>query len=128
MAVMSVRLTEVSIGSEGVLGTDRMTVNPLSLGGVAAEPEHLKDLPAVNVGVTILRQATFEPTDSGRASDGVEAESPDGAGVVAVDGVTHRVVVVVVILQGRPAQSRSEMCHLANCPLGRVASHFANHC
>jgi hypothetical protein len=64
--------------------------------------------------VTVLSQGGVEPTDPCRASDGIQAESPDTAGVVAVDGVTHWFVADVVILQGRPAQSRSEMCHLAN--------------
>ena len=76
----------------------------------------------------VLHQWGVEPADAGGSRDGVQAQGPNALGVVAVDGVTHRVVVVVVILQGRPAQSRSEMCHLANCPLGRVASHLANHC
>ena len=73
-----------------------MTVHPLALGGVAREPEHLQDLPAVNVGVAILSQGTIEPTDAGGSRDGVEAEGPDGGAVVAVDGVTHQVSVVDV--------------------------------
>ena len=78
-----------------------MTVHPLALGGVARVPEHLQNLPTVDVGVAVLRQATFEPTDSGRASDGVEAESPDGAGVVAVDGEAHWVSVCCGQYRGR---------------------------
>ena len=62
----------------------------------------------------VLCQGTIEPTDAGGAGEGVQAQGPNAGGVVAVNGVTHRVVVVVVILQGRPAQSRSLMCHLAN--------------
>ena len=44
---------------------------------------------------SILSQATFEPTDAGRASDGVEAEGPDAGAVVAVDGEAHCVSVDV---------------------------------
>lgn len=69
-----------------------MLVHPLALGGVARVPEHFHDLPTADVGVAVLRQATFEPTDASRASDGVEAESPDRAGVVAVDGEAHCVL------------------------------------
>ena len=69
-----------------------MTVYPLSLGDVAAVPEHLQDLPAVDVGVAILSQATIEPADPSGARDGVQAQGPDAGAVVAVDGETHRVV------------------------------------
>lgn len=62
----------------------------------------------------VLCQGTIKPTDASGASEGVQAQGPNAGGVVAVDRVTHRVVVVVGILQGRRAQSRSEMCHLAN--------------
>ena len=91
-----------------------MTVYPLSFGGVTRPPEHLKDGTTRHPSVPVLNQRGVEPTDAGGSRDGVQAQGPDTGGVVAVDGVTHRVVVVVVILQGRPAQSRSEMCHLAN--------------
>ena len=101
MAVMSVRLTEVSIGSEGVLGTDRMTVNPLSLGGVAAEPEHLKDLPAVDMGVSVLSQGSAEPADPSGARNGIQAEGPNACAVVAVDRVAHRSVAVGSIVAGQ---------------------------
>ena len=69
-----------------------MTVHPLALGVVARVPEHLQNLPTADVSVAVLRQRTIEPTDTGRASDGVEAEGPDGAGVVAVDGEAHCVL------------------------------------
>ena len=101
MAVMSVRLTEVSIGSEGVLRTDGMTVNPLSLGGVAAEPEHLKDLPAVDMGVSVLSQGSAEPADPCGARNGIQAEGPDGGAIVAVDRVAHRLVAVGSIVAGQ---------------------------
>jgi len=66
-----------SIGSPDVLGTDRVLVHPLALRGVARVPEHLKDLPAVDVGVAVFSQGAVEPTDSGGSRDRVEAESPD---------------------------------------------------
>ena len=91
-----------------------MTVYPLSLGGVTRPPEHLKDGTTRHPSVSVLSQGGIEPTDASGASDGIQAQGPDTAGVVAVDRVTHWSFAVVVILQGRPAQSRSEMCHLAN--------------
>ena len=75
------------------MGSDSVTVYPLSFGGVAAEPQHLKDLPTVNVGVTVLSQATFKPANASGARDGVQSQGPNAGAVVAVDGETHRVVV-----------------------------------
>ena len=69
-----------------------MTVYPLALRGVARVPEHFHDPPTADVGVAVLRQRAIEPTDASRASDGVQAESPDRAGVVAVDGEAHCVL------------------------------------
>jgi len=69
-----------------------MTVHPLALGVVARVPEHLQNLPTVDVSVTVLRERTIEPTDTGRASDRVQAEGPDGGAVVAVDGEAHCVL------------------------------------
>jgi len=84
------RLVDVaSIGSPDVVRTDRVTVYPLSQAGVTREPEQFQDLQAVDVSVTILSQRTFEPTDTGSASDRVEAEGPDAGAVVAVDGEAH---------------------------------------
>ena len=74
------------------MGTDSVTVYPLSLGDVAAVPEHLQNLPAVDVSVTVLSQATIEPADPSSAREGVQAQGPDACAVVAVDRVTHRVV------------------------------------
>ena len=78
-----------------------MLVHPLALGVVARVPEHFQNLPAVDVSVAVLRQRAIEPTDAGRTRDGVEAESPDRAGVVAVDGETHRVSVCCGQYRGR---------------------------
>jgi len=90
------RLVDVaSIGSPDVVRTDRVTVYPLSQAGVTREPEQFQDLQAIDVSVTVLSQRTREPTDSCRASDGVQAESPDGLAVVAVDGEAHCVSVDV---------------------------------
>ena len=72
--------------------TDRVLVHPLALGVVARVPEHFHDLPTADVGVAVLGQGSAEPADPCRASDGVEAESPDRAGVVAVDGEAHCVL------------------------------------
>ena len=69
-----------------------MTVYPLALGGVARIPEHFQNLPTADVGVAVLRQRAIEPADPCRASDGVQSESPDRAGVVAVDGEAHCVL------------------------------------
>ena len=71
---------------------DRVLVHPLALGVVARVPEHLQNLPTADVGVAVLGQGSAEPADPCRASDGVEAESPDRAGVVAVDGEAHCVL------------------------------------
>ncbi len=56
--------------------------------------------------MAILNQWGVEPADPCGSRDGVQAQGPDTAGVVAVDGVTHRVVVVVVIVE--PAQAGSD--------------------
>ena len=94
------------------MGGDSVTVYPLSFGGVATEPEHLKDLPAVDVGMAILRQATFKPANPSGARDGVESESPNRAGVVAVDGESHGVVCCVSTIQdqGSLVGKHCEMC------------------
>ena len=81
-----------STGSPDVVRTDRVTVYPLSQAGVAREPEQFQDLHAVDVSVAVLSQRTFEPTDTGSASDRVQAEGPDAGAVVAVDGEAHQVV------------------------------------
>ena len=99
-----------------MVGTDSVTVYPLSLGDVAAVPEHFQNLPAVDVSVTVLSQGGVKPADPCSPRDRVQAESPNALGVVAVDGVAHRSFVVESILQGRRAQSRSEMCQRPHCP------------
>ena len=78
-----------------------MTVHPLSFGGVTRPPEHLKDGTTRHPSVAILNQGGVEPTDAGGSRDGVQAQGPNTGGVVAVDGVTHRVVVVGSIVAGR---------------------------
>lgn len=85
-----------------------MTVNPLSLGGVAAEPKHLKDLPAVDMGVSILRQGGLKPADPRGSRNGIQAEGPDAAGVVAVDRVAHRSVAVGSIVAGQGSAADPE--------------------
>ena len=85
----SVVVHVASIGSPDVVRTDRVTVYPLSQAGVTREPEQFQDLHAADVSVTVLSQRTREPTDTGRASDRVQAESPDGLAVDAVDGEAH---------------------------------------
>ena len=77
------------------MGTDGVTVYPLSFGCITTIPKHLQDLPAVNVGVAILGQATFKPANASGARDRVEPQGPDAGGVVAVDGESHRVVCVL---------------------------------
>jgi len=76
----------VSSGS----GCQAVTVHPLSLRGVPTEPEHLKDGTTRHTSVAVFCQRGAKPTDPCRASDRVQAESPDALGVVAVDGVAHR--------------------------------------
>ena len=80
------------------MGTDGVTVYPLSFGCITTIPKHFEDLPAVDVGVTILRQATLKPANPSGARDRVEPQGPDAGGVVAVDGESHRVVCVVCIV------------------------------
>ena len=80
------------------MGTDGVTVYPLSFGCITTIPKHFQDLPAVNVGVTILCQATFKPANPSGARDRVEPQGPDAGGIVAVDGESHRVVCVVNIV------------------------------
>ena len=80
------------------MGTDGVTVYPLSFGCITTIPKHLQDLPAVNVGVAILGQATFKPANASGARDRVEPQGPDAGGVVAVDGESHGVVCVVNIV------------------------------
>jgi len=74
---------------QGCRSGEAVTVCPLSFGGVAAEPQHLKDLPAVNVGVTVLHQATLKPANPSGARDGVQSQGPNAGAVVAVDGESH---------------------------------------
>ena len=90
------RLVDVAIlDGHGHMGLETVTVYPVSHAGVTREPEQFQDLQAIDVSVTVLSQRTREPTDSCRASDGVQAESPDGLAVVAVDGEAHCVSVDV---------------------------------
>ena len=83
-----------------MLGTDSVPVHPPSQAGVAREPEQFQDLHAVDVSVAVLSQRTREPTDPCRASDGVQAEGPDGLAVVAVDGEAHCGPVDVASVRG----------------------------
>ena len=94
------------------MGSDSVTVYPLSFGGVAAVPKHLKDLPTVNVGVTVLSQATFEPANASGARDGVQSQGPNAGAVVAVDGESHGVVCCVSTIQdqGSLVGKHCEMC------------------
>lgn len=80
------------------MGTDGVTVYPLSFGCITTIPKHFKNLPAVDVGVAILRQATFKPANASGARDRVEPQGPNRARVVAVDGESHGVVCVVNIV------------------------------
>ena len=93
-----------------------MTVHPLSFGGVTRPPEHFKDSTTGHPSVTVLSQRGGKPADPCGTRDGVQAESPDTGGVVAVDGVTHRVVVVVVILQGQQGVSTPSVCDSSTVP------------
>ena len=53
----------------------------------------------------VLYQGTIEPTDPSGASEGVQAQGPNAGGVVAVDGVAHRVVVVVSIVADQSSRT-----------------------
>jgi len=79
------------------MGSDSVTVYPLSFGGVTAEPEHFENLPTVDVGMAILSQRGAKPANPSGARDGVESESPNRAGVVAVDGESHGGLSLVVL-------------------------------
>ena len=116
------RLVDVaSIGSPDVLGTDSVPVHPPSQAGVAREPEQFQDLHAVDVSVTVLSQRTREPADPCRASDGVQAEGPDGGAVVAVDGEAHCGPVDVASVRGLGSGGKvsQELLHLL-CIDGRI--------
>jgi len=86
-----------------------VAVDPSPFAGLARIPEHTQDGTTRHPSVAVFSKRGVEPADAGSPRDRVKAESPDALGVVAVDGVAHRSFVVESILQGRRAQSRSEM-------------------
>lgn len=88
-----------------------MTVHPLALGLVAREPDHLEHLTTGRL-VAIQAGRRVKPTDASGASDGVQAESPDARGVVAVDGETRG--------EGHAEAVVADVVHVAN--IGPLAS------
>ena len=90
----SVVVHVASIGPPEASGGDAVPVDPLALRGVTRPPEELQDLTTGGL-VAVDLGAIGEPADKNRARDGVNLQGPNGTAVVAVDGVTHRVVVVV---------------------------------
>ena len=69
-----------------------MGIDPSAFAGVARIPEHSQDGATGDVGVAVFSQRGGEPADPRSSRDRVEAKRPNALGVVAVDGVAHRVV------------------------------------
>jgi hypothetical protein len=88
-----------SIGPPEGSGGDAVPVDPLALRGVTRPPEELQDLTTGGL-VTVGLGRVAEPADKNRARDGVGLQGPNRTAVVAVDGVTHRVVIVVASVGG----------------------------
>jgi len=58
--------------------------------------------------VAVFGERGVEPADPCSSRDGVQAESPDALGVVAVDGVAHRSFVVESIVAGQGSATDPE--------------------
>ena len=95
----SVVVHVASLDADGGVALEAVTVHPLAQAGVARVPEHAQDGPTAHVGVAVLLERAIEPTDTGGASDRVQAEGPDVSAVVAVDREAHCVSVDVASIR-----------------------------
>lgn len=101
-----------------------MPVNPVALGGITRPPKELQDLTTGGL-VTVDLGRVVEPTDKDGARDRVGLQGPNRTAVVAVDGVTHWVVVVVASVRGLGSGGKvsQELFHLLCIDGGIVPCH-----
>ena len=67
-----------------------VAVDPSPFAGFARIPKHTQDGTTRHPSVAVFGERGVEPADPCSPRDGVQAQSPNALGVVAVDGVTHR--------------------------------------
>jgi len=79
-------------------------VDPLTLAALAV-PQERQNLTA-RCHVAVAGRGAVEPADANAARDGVGAQAPDAGGIVAVDGVAHRVGCFESIVAGRGLTAR----------------------
>ena len=70
------------------------------------------------MGVSVLRQGGLKPADPCGASNGIQAEGPDGAGIVAVDRVAHRSVAVESIVADRGSDPKDQISNGVGVSIG----------
>jgi hypothetical protein len=91
-----------------------VTVNPGTLASLARIPEHPQDGTTRHPSVAVFSERGVEPADPCSPRDRVKAQGPDALGVVAVDGVAHRLFVVESIVAGRGSATHPEH-QVGNC-------------